>query len=418
MRGLSPIDQDLPAICLVQGGNEQGKSGFLDSILYLWENGHDDGMMTIGADKAEVIATMEDGLQLRALLAKGETKRMTKKPGASKWSTSRAEIDALVNGINFNPLEFVGMKPKEQLALLLNVRPIEMSEEEVAAAVCGAWPGHASVPRGLDPLSTVEAMRKILYDERTGKNREADGQSKHATELEKAIGPAAESPKDLDKEVLAVETELDGLTRRKTERFSDIRFAFEDAKEKARLTMEAAVETARGVANDAAEALNNELDPRIAILTGALAIAKDHARQAATQEGTRKAIEVARQSAAKLKSDSDAMTTAIENLDKLQATVAGRLDLPVRFVDGVIHNESGVAFEKWNDATKVLFSLKLAIMMKPNFVVIDRGLEKLDPPHQRAFLERAQELAAEDGTQFFVASITADPKLSIGEVDG
>ena len=435
--GLSPIDQDLPAICLVQGKNEEGKSSFLRSILYLWEKGHDDANITVGADKAEIVATMEDGLQVRALLTRGVgTERMTKKPGAKKWTTTRAEIDSLVNGIGYNPLEFMGMKPKEQLALLLKLMPVAIAPEEMIDALKPIHGLSKELATKLsvigskveDPLSTIAAMRATIYDERTGIKRAADSQKNHADELEASLGPVTEE-KDWGVEVARLEVELNADTEKRNDARDTMREAVDTVKAQAQATYEgevaealkrrdAIVDAVRKEANEKWAAILPAMEAESERITVALATARERDRLTASHQATRGAVQVAKQSAAQMVKQSAALTEAIKNLDTLQATVAERLPIPgIRFVNGELHNEAGVPFSRWNTATQTFFCLRLAILMKAGFIILDRGLEVLDPDNQKAFLERAQQLAAEEKMQFFVASITKTPGLSIGAGD-
>lgn len=436
IRGLLPIDQDLPAICFIQGANEQGKTAFISSILYLWEKGHDDAMITIGADKGEIVATMEDGLQVRALLTRGQgTERMTKKPGAKKWTTSRAEIDALVNGIGYNPLEFMGMKPKEQLALLLKLMPATVTEEEILATL---KPLANNTSKDLtarlmaaggagDSLSRIASIRTTIYDERTGINRAADTQKKHAEELEASLGPVGEE-KDWGVEVGTIEGALHSATEAKANvqqgiidtvnveigRFKDV---MEREIAGARKKCDEAIEESRMIANRRWAGIEPIHEQVISELMTNLATARERDRLSASHAATRNAVQVARQSSTQMTKQSKALTEAITNLDTLQATVAERLPIPgIRFIDGELHNEQGVPFRTWNTATQTFFCLRLALLMKTSFIILDRGLEVLDPGNKKLFLERAQQLAGEENIQFFVASITADPKLSVGEI--
>ena len=435
-RGLMPIDQKLPAICFVQGKNELGKTAFLDAILYLWDKGHDDDNITVGADTAEIIATMADGMQVRAVLKRGVgTERMTKKPGAKRWSVGREEIDALVKGIGYNPLEFMQMKPKEQLALLLKLMPVEVSADEMVEALkplagfgkeLGASLNQANTAN-TDTLSKIAAMRKVVYDERTGVNRSADTQTKHAAELEASMGPATEE-KDWGVKVARLEAILAAEEEKKADSKNALKVHVDEVKESADKQYEAEVqearqkrdkriEDARAYTNKQWEITGPTHDAAINSIVSQLSVARERDRLSASHASTRKAVEVARQSAASLTKQSKALTEALANLDKLQTTIADRLPIPgIRFVDGVLCNDKGIPFSKWNTATQTFFCLKLALLMGTNFIILDRGIEVLDPDNQKAFLERANQLAEERGIQFFLASITADPALTIGEV--
>lgn len=437
-RGLTPVDQDLPAICLVQGKNELGKTAFLEAILYLWEDGHDDANITTGADKAEIIATMDDGMQVRAVLTrnegsdKGGTSRMSKKPGAKQWKVGRAEIDALVNGIGYNPLEFMRMKPKEQLALLLKVMPVTVGADEIIKALSPLDKSivvklDAASKSVTDALSKIAAIRTVIYDERTGVNRSADTQKKHGEELEASLGPATEE-KDWGVEVARLEAEGSVAEEKKADAKDTVRATLEEKKahadklyetamEAARQARDALIDAGRKNANEEWAKIEPGLDAAISAVNADLATARERDRLSSSHAATRKAAEVAKQSAMQMVKQSKALTEALENLDKLQSTIADRLPIPgIRFINGEVHNEEGIPFRNWNTATQTFFCLKLGVLMGSGFIILDRGLEVLDPDNQKAFLDRAQKLANEKKMQFFVASITNSPELSIGEV--
>jgi len=446
MAGFAKFSADLPAIALVQGGNEQGKTSFLDCIKYCFGRGHDPAMIHGTADFGEVLVTFDTGAQVkaRAVRESNTTTRSYKAPGATRFLVGRAEIDAMTNAVSYDALEFMRLEPKGQVETLLRVMPMEVKPEELKAAL-GEMAGLVEVqPAGTSGMVVVDAAHKNIYDQRREVNGQADLQAKHAVALESALPPPAPEGTDWEAETKRLRAEVARIDTQESTALAQLRTELDATKETANQAYRVAVAkidedinaeirelerkrtartegaaddektvvgAARKTANEAAATAGESCKPRRDRATAELATATERARAQQQATGTRLAVEKARAEVAVLKSKSDAMTAALDRLQALKETVAARIPLNgITFPNGLLADAKGVPFARWNDATKMTFCLKLAVLAhgEAGFICLD-GAQQFDPEHRKALYTAAKKYADEKGLQFVIATVTQGP---------
>ena len=282
-------------------------------------------------------------------------------------------------------------------------------------------------------MTAIDEAHKFVYDQRTEVNSQAKVQANHATALEAALPPPAPEGTDWEAEVRRLRSEVASIDTEESTALVQIRQRFEAEKDLANQTYQAEInelerlravkaeaanedkirstETARSAANAAAAELKSRLAPQHAQASRSLGEAETQAKAQQQATGTRLAAEKARTEAAALKTRSDAMTAALDRLKALKETVAARIPLKgIAFPDGMLADAKGVPFARWNDATKMTFCLKLAVLVhgEAGFICLV-GAQQFDPEHRKALYAAAQRYAKEKGLQFVIATVTQGP---------
>ena len=443
----------LGSIVCVQGKNRAGKSALLSCLKYSFERGHDPDMCLVDEKVGEITIEFDDATMIRTRVGKDKTERMYKPAGGKKWARSREFIDSMANSLSFDPLAFLQMKDHEQVSEVLRIMPIEIAPEEIADAVKGVEMPSLDLA-GRSALECLNAVYEGIYSARTEANVGADTLEKHASELTLALQSMSVDGTDWDGEVSRLHKNLATLDSEEAhlrEKLNaEVRQAISEASgqcSKLMLIREQEVEAQiaklraqlaeyKGDCQYSASTIidakkmecrqileasvSNRSEQRTAI-TSAIATATQSRDASVKAKSTQNAITAAKAEAVARREKQMAMTTALDNLKALKATVASRLPLPCTIADGrICREESGalVPLRKWNEASKYTFVLKLATMCHGTvgFIVIDSaGFDAFDPAHKKAFLASARKYAQDEGLQFIVATVSEGP-LRVSEV--
>lgn len=443
---------ELPAVALIQGKNGLGKTSFISIIKYYFESGHDPLILHGSAQEGEAVITFDDGSQGRVRVTPKGTERFTKPKDGKAWKKGRAEIDAMANSLSYDPITVKHMTPKERIEAVLKVMPSSVTEAEVREAIGGV----IQMAPGEPGIAYVNFLYDSVYDLRRDINREADTLTKHADQLVQALPPTADI--DWAQEVAKYHIEKDKIDLAEKEKIRVIGELFRQeqnlqndehskridlihadinakiaALEVDRTTRryesiamrDKLIEEARTMADDAAIGFRAKFAPEKDRLTSEIAKAETNESAQAQADGTRKAEKDARASAQQAVAKSDGLTAALDRLGKLKETIAGRLPIkgitiaaakPGLAVD-ICRSEKGilVPFDKWNDTSKVLFCLKVAVLAhgQCGLVCVD-SIDAVDPETRVALESTVKKYATSEGLQFFLGEATEGPMRVVG----
>ena len=442
-----PVEFQLSAIVAIQGKNRQGKSSLLACIKYPFQNGHDPDM--VNGEDGEIVITFDDGSSVRATVDKNKTERMVKTPGATRWAKGRKFIDDISNAISFDPIGFLALKEKEQVETLLQIMPVKVEVEELKTAITGfELEASESVTSSASGLEVINQVRTRIYSDRTRVNVEADTYEKHAAALSQGLKDMTLTEgADWDKEVQRLTSETARLAGEEEKEQGSLRESFvatkaaidkqffsecaevdrdidaqiADLQERRRVAHEVSRvhcdEKIGELKNDSAskrtDITRKYSEQKTAVATD-LAVAQVRAEQKQKSAGQENAMEEAKKEAVKRRTRSGEMTAAIGRLDDLKRKVASRMAIPgIDIVDGrICRDENGklVPIYKWNEADRIVFVLRLAVLChgKAGFICLD-NLEHLDKDKRVSFMKAAQKYATDSGLQFFIATVGDGP---------
>lgn len=148
------IPQDTNEIQII-GGNDQGKSSFMDSVAAALGGAKSTVLEQIrhGEEKATIVVKLYNGEE--GLLTVTKVFRKDKKPSLIiksddknvTFNSPQEVLDGFIGALSFDPTEFFNMKPEKQYDTLKDML-------------------------GLNEIDTLEAQNKVDFDKRTNVNRE------------------------------------------------------------------------------------------------------------------------------------------------------------------------------------------------------------------------------------------------------
>jgi hypothetical protein len=435
----------LPPVALVQGKNGLGKTSLQAIIKYAFGRRadgsraveHDPLMLHGAAEKGEATLVLDDGTHHKVVVTPTTTARFTKPKDGTKWSKSPAEIDALVNALSYDPMQFKTFPTARRVETLLKINPSAVAQQ---AEVAEALQGVATVPPppsgrfGLEELNTVYSK---IEEARRDENRRADTLEKHAAELEAALPPPAEEPwgeraAKLRKEAGDLKADFDAGVKLVGDLFNSVKdnlaAELDTLIAKARKEHAEKLDAARAEANAAVAQKRAEFTPKFQALESEITVAEERARATAAAEGTREAATRASKEAKEKRDRSRAMTGALERLVALKGTVAGRLNIKGITIAApregepvdICREEKGalVPFSKWNETSHILFCLRIAVLThgQCGIVCID-SIDAIDPDVRAQLEKTCRKYAKEEGMQFILGEATGGP-LRVKELEG
>lgn len=433
-------------VTIISGQNGTGKSSVLNSISYLFEANSDPGVIKNGAKASVVRMRLSNGLTIQ--------KKTTPSRGTMDWdgpSTTPAKdyVAQLGRPMAINPAELLAIdasnKPgRDKLTkALLNVMPIEFSEEEILSATADHKLKHeamrervAEILTGLVKpsaalkvmnLDAIAKIRKVIYDARTDIGRAAEEANSAVAGLEKNLPPATDA-KESKIKLASIDVQIEEISAEVTTAKVDAEKQYNLKINEISANCEARIEAARkayqslvdGAKQDRAEqariieAAHGELLTSIATgeaeategLKTERAVLVEQIAASNKAAGARETMETMRVRAQQKDAEYKAHGEALAILDAAKKT---KLDaLPIQgftFDDGeVLFN--GVAWHMVNLASRVMVILQMMTRMsgKLSFIILDDS-EHLDPATKEALLDGLRDA----GYQTVMAEVTADP---------
>lgn len=367
------------------GRNGQGKSSTIDAIWAALggSKASPDVPIRTGARKAEVTLDLGEIKVVRSWDSHGTRLTVTGADGTAR-ATPQAILDGLFNRLGFDPIAFVGMKPKDQADALRRIT-------------------------GLD-FTRIDAERKTLYDRRTEVNRlVAQHKARLAAmptyeptepvdvadlnrQLREATRANAESDRLVKAEIRAegalqdCDVEIDRLERE----LADARVM--------RQTALTSLEQARAARADGPRAIDPE--PIMDQIQTASAI-NERAQACRERESLEQRLADAEETAARF-------TDKIDDLDAYRQRLLVEARMPVEglSLDGDEVTLNGVPLAQASSAERIRVGLAMAAAMNPGLkLVAIREGSLLD----EASLRLVAGWAEENGYQVLVERVAAEP---------
>lgn len=459
--GFGEFTTPLAALVLLQGQNGVGKSALQGCIKYQFAKGHDPDLVAPEIE-GEIVTEFDEGSQIRTVVTKEQTRRMYKPADGKRWIIKREFIDTISNAVSYDPLAFLRMSDKDQIAEILRIMPIEVDPLELEETLkpLGEDTGReiaASVDvSGRSPLEVVNTIRDAVYTARTEQNVGADTLEKAASELDTTLRSLTVDGTDWAAEVNRLGAELAGIDSEENRLRSECNSRVREIMSSETSRKDRAVAAEERRVQELIHALQNELvkfkadrssDMDVVVnevkamcrscmdeftstkeatrdrLQAQLAQAQQ-SREIASRVGyTQGMISKHRADAVAKRAKQTAMTETLQRIDAFKAEIAARLPLPCTIYQGrICREENGimVPFTKWNDASKYSFCLKLGVMAHgaAGFICIDSGgFDAFDPENRKAFMAAARHYVEAEGLQFIIASVGSGPLQVIDATD-
>ncbi len=348
----------------ITGRNEAGKSSVLDSILFALA-----GTKTIpeqpirqGQSKASIRLELDDDLIVtRTFTPQNSYLKVENKQGATIKSP-QAILDKLVGKLSFDPWQFAQADGKTQRDLLLQVIGLTVDPDELFAL--------AGVVEVKDnPIDTLRATHKAVYEDRTTVNRELDRAKKVLASL-----PVVEPAQSVSVgALLQVRRQLEAQAKNAEQhnaRFDQLTRQAQDLQEQCdrlRTALTEAEVNLQFVADQMAHWHPVNV-PDFTTIDQRLANADAINQQAQVYAERQKAQD----QVASLQAETDQHTARLQAIEDYQKALMAQAHFPI---DGLTFagngvNYQGVPFSQASRAQKLQVSLAMAMALNPTLRVI------------------------------------------------
>ena len=180
---VADIDQPDGNVVVLTGKNAQGKSSALKALF--WAIGGPkavkiDQVVRDGEDKAVVSVDLEKYVVTRSQTAGGTMSLKVETKDGQSFKSPQALLDAIISQTSIDPVAFIGLGAKDQVAKLLEIVKLDINPQEIDAKI------------------------KTIFDERTVIGREVkqlEGQLAGLGEIEAGVPDEAVSATDLVNEL-------------------------------------------------------------------------------------------------------------------------------------------------------------------------------------------------------------------------
>ena len=391
----------------ISGPNGQGKTSVLEAIKAAIQGGHDASLLRKGAKKGEIVLVLDDGTEV----SKRVTERaspLTVTQDGEKAKRPTDVLKTLTDMLSVNPVDFLRAPKKDRVRVLLETMPLEADVARLAE-ISGV---PVTAEPGVHALAVIEAVRKQVYDDRTGTNRAVKEKDATINQLRLAMPDAPAgvtgSEDELQHQVqAALEAKVNELERVST-KLAGIQADSQAKIDAIKTDTQARIEAILAEAQSAIEAERAKLadieskagmqrertiakyNDTVAPIQQALAAIRANRGAAAKRE---QALETVSQMEAELKElqeDAERQTKALDEIDAYKVALLASLPIPgLEVIDGELFRD-GVPFDRLNTAQQVDIAVEIAKLRAGELAIacVD-GLELLSSKTYEAFRERA-----------------------------
>jgi hypothetical protein len=405
--GIEHLELAPGALTIIEGANGVGKTSVLEAIKAGLGGGHDATLLRKGAEEGQIVLVLDDGTEITKRVGGRGSVQVTH-PTFGRIAKPQGWLDKLADALSVNPVAFLAAPPAKRAEWLLEVLPIQVTDEDLRAA-------GAAAPPSTNGLERIELARKAVYDERTGVNRTAKEKRATIAQLEGTLPASAGA--DPRQEAEAAEREAAELTARLRASVDKLRADEATRTQAVNAETDAAIrkleaERTEKLANirqqttEWRELAAQEMQPAIDAATQRAAGARERVQRWAADQQTAQFVAKHQQEAEALEQRSEALSATLTALDALKAKALEKLPIKgVEVRDGDVFVD-GIAFARVNRAKQVRVALNVARLRagQLGLVCVD-GLESLDPETFAAF----EAAALKSGLQFVVNRVTTGP---------
>jgi len=418
--GIDQLEFDAGQFNEISGANGLGKTSVLEAIKSVFQGGHDATLLRNGAEKGEIVLVLDDGQEITKRVTETGSDTVLRRDG-KHVNRPAAAIKALTDLLSINPVDFLLAKPKERAKVLLESMPLEADPARIEAIT-----GQKVKATGLHALVVIGEARQQLFDMRTEINRAARQKESTVEQLRQALPELPEGVETGDED--ALREQIEEARRARDEKLEKIAAKLARVRDEARISKQAiddklaediqklrdAAETERAavgvILSDnekrAAEAKAKASDECVALtspLEQAVAVIKSNRDAAAKREASLKIIDQMDAEAVELRSNSDGLTQALDELEAYKQELLAELPIDgLEIRDGELYR-NGVHLDRLNTAQQVQIAVELAKLRAGDLAVccVDR-LELLDTETFQQFRDGMQG----SGLQMFVTRVT------------
>jgi hypothetical protein len=406
----------------ITGKNGQGKTSVIDAIYYalVGKKALPDKPVRKGAEKARIRLDLGELIVTRIIGANGSNSLQVESAAGAKFTSPQQVLDELLGLLAFDPLEFVGMKKKEQVEALRKIVKLEIDVEAINTANREDFEERRNVNRDIERLrgqmvdiTVQEGLPKerqddkpiLLAMEKAGEvNAEAQKQGEKRQAMQNAIAAKRTAAFGKGQEEKAASAEAEELEKRLTA----VR------KKSAQLKLELVAMASE------AEQMQKELDampaPEFADVSALTAeLQKVQLTNREIDKRDRRAV-LEKELAAKVR-EAGTLTRAMEDREESKRSALATAKMPITGLsfdeEGVLLN--GIPLDQLGEAEQIKVSVSIAMAANPKLRVlrIMHG-EALDDDSMKVL----EEMAEANDFQIWMAKVDSTGKVGIVMEDG
>lgn len=386
---------------ILTGDNGNGKSSVLDALeLALTNKGLEDPIRH-GRASGKVTVTLSDGCIIERKLTRSGDALVVTGPDGVRMPKAQTFLNSLLGSYAFDPLEFTGLKPKEQVEALKIAAGLDFTKLDAERAE--AFSKRTDIGRrGKEAKARLDAIAEPLPGTPT-EEQSASALMETLRTLEKSAEHLVVAKRQVAEAKAKEEAALQEIDRIKAE--------LKSAENHHSTCAEMIDETQKILATATTNAPTEEQ----------LAAAREAVEQvdktnAAVREGIAYRALLAETEA--LREEYSNLTNTIEQVDKDKQEKVKNADLPLDGLeltdDGVMFN--GVMFTQLSTAEQIRISTLVAMAQNPELKIV---MVREGSLVNRANLGMMAELAASRGFQLWIEKFQEEPgEVGLHIVDG
>lgn len=403
--GIQEIDFSPGKFTAITGANGSGKTSILEAIKGALKGGHDGTLLRAGADKGEIVLILDNGTQISKRVTQTGSETRVLQDG-KKAARPADIIKSVTDSMSVNPVAFLAADKKDRVNILLESMPVEI-DPALLTEISGVGVDHELASAG---LAAIDAVRKIVYDDRTGTNRAVKEKTATIGQLRATLpdhlqGAIHEDIDDLMAQLNAMDATKDDELNRIDQKLARLRKEHEDTI----AILQRQIDEAKAAFSETerkaeAKRLKTVTDHSAARqgLADRLTAIQEAQKAAARFDQTRDTIKAMEHELEELTVQAENQNNALADLDKYKSELLANLPIPgLEVVDGEILR-NGVQFDRLNTAQKVGIAVDIAKLRAGDLgVVCVDGLELMDDAHFKEF----RDAAIKSGLQMFVTRV-------------
>ena len=406
--GIDELEFEAGKFNEISGPNGQGKTSVLEAIKAAVGGGHDASLLRKGAEKGEIVLVLDNGTEISKRVTERSSPLTIRTSDGGKATRPTDVLKSITDMLSINPVDFLRAPKKDRVRVLLETMPLEADTDKLAS-ISGI---PVKAQPGIHALAVIEAVRKQVYDDRTGTNRAVKEKDATINQLRLAMPDAPAgvtgSEDELTAQLDAARTAKDAELERVSKKLEGIRSAHGQKVSQIKADAQARIDAIRAemqAAIDAEQAALNDIEGKAAAqrertiakfndtaspLNQAIAAIRANRGAAAKREQALETVKQMERELAELKQDADRQTKALDEIDAYKVTLLAALPIPgLEVVDGELFRD-GVPFDRLNTAQQVDIAVEIAKLRAGELAIacVD-GLELLSSKTYEAFRERA-----------------------------
>lgn len=407
----------------ITGKNGQGKTSVLDAIwaVLVGSKAIPEKPVRKGAEKARIKLDLGEFMVTRVIKPDGSHTLTVENAKGTKVGTPQAILDELLGQLTFDPLAFVGLKPKQQVEMLRTVAKLDLDIDKLNELSAADYATRTDVNRDIKRLETEVATITVQDGLPKEKSDEAAvlAQIGEANSANMKAGEALKAKQKLSDHVAAMRRTLSQhveFIAEKEQEIAEFRRKIEVAEKTLELSrkqteeLQAAVKLAE---KNHAEAPTGDLID-VAALTQEL-----QRIQLVNREIDKRSRREQKETELKGKRrEADNLTRAMEVRQEAKTAALQNAQMPVKGLsfdeNQVIYN--GIPLEQLGEAEQIRISTSIAMAANPKKLRIMRILhgEALDDDS----LKILAEMAEANDFQIWMAKVDSSGKVGIVMEDG